>query len=121
MKSNRFFVPYLMTLRRFDKVTLTPGIFKLNLVYYGAGADAKLKAAAQPLLAKLPKPSKTDHWTGNYLNSVKQLSGTPDKSLNTTGVKDSQDTFFATALYVQGRYRRRTYHFALGRHAFIPR
>ncbi|PPQ74929.1 hypothetical protein CVT26_011340 [Gymnopilus dilepis] len=60
-----------------------------------AAAD-RFHSVISPLLARLPKPSSSTITPGSYINSV-QLLG-ESGHLNTTGIPDSTDTFYAKSL-----------------------
>ncbi|PPQ96356.1 hypothetical protein CVT26_005043 [Gymnopilus dilepis] len=59
-------------------------------------AANQFNSVIAPLLAKLPKPSSSTITPGSYINSVQVLGGLG--RLNTTGVPDSTDTFYAKSL-----------------------
>jgi len=70
-------------------------------VYFGltggwyASAD-HFGTVIKPFLAALPKPASKKLTVGTYINSVQYLGGLG--RLNTTGIPDSHDTFYAKSL-----------------------
>ena len=60
-----------------------------------APAD-QFAAVIAPFLAALPQPSSNKLTVGTYINSVQYLGGLG--RLNTTGIPDSHDTFYAKSL-----------------------
>lgn len=75
--------------------------FVIEGTYYGANGDSISNKTIASLLASLPVQPTQTNWKVDYITAVKMLTGNPNASLNVTGTRDSPDTFFATALFVQ--------------------
>lgn len=62
------------------------------------GPADQLAAVMAPFLSKVPKPSSVSLTPGTYINSVIIFGGL--NRLNTTGIPDTHDTFYAKSLMV---------------------
>lgn len=71
--------------------------------YYGENGGTISNQTIASLLPTLPVQPTQTNWEVDYITSVERLSGKPNASLNVTGTRDSPDTFFATALFVQSK------------------
>ena len=60
------------------------------------GPANEFKAVVDPYLTNLPPPSWKNVTSGTYIESVQNLGGS--NQLNTTGVPDVHDTFYAKSL-----------------------
>lgn len=85
----------------YSQLELGKNNFVIEGTYYGVNGQAASNKAIAALLPTLPVQPTQTNWNVDYITSVKRLTGNPNASLNVTGTRDSQDTFFATALFVQ--------------------
>lgn len=88
-----------------EQLELGKNNFVIEGTYYGPNGDVVSNQTIASLLPKLPVQPTQTNWKVDYITSVERLSGKPNASLNVTGTRDSPDTFFATALFVQRKYR----------------